>query len=197
MKRRHPQKHFSRRCIVPATRLKPSLDDYPFFKVFLTFTLAPAIVGLFIMLIFMFSGNPAAAILFGFIAMLYAQSMYCIPALVVGIIISACRWGKNWADIYKATAVGGLCAGIPTVFHTSTSLALSATLVASVTCMLLAYLVLPADEDGDIPVYEPEEPDYWAVEIPASMVKTTTHARGVYYLKDLPTHALIKRKPQD
>lgn len=180
----YQQKYAAPKSVVTVTRLKPDLDTYPFFKVIMTFTLAPAVVGLVITLILMFSSNPILAFI-GPIVVIFAEILYGLQALIAGIIISACRWQKNGADILKATAVGGLCAGLPALASSPIE-ALSVTLIAAVTCMLLAYLVLPADEYWDIPVYESEESDYWAVEIPPHVDETTAHNSGVYYLSNLP-----------
>ena len=177
------QQYAAPSSVVSASRRKSDPYAYPYFKVILTFTFAPAIVCLFLALV-MFVGHPAFAILFGIIGLFYAELLFGIPALIAGINTSVCRWEKNGTDVLKAAVVGGLCAGIPSLI-VSPIVALGATLIGAITSMLLAYLVLPKDE-WDIPVYEPEEADYWAVEISANPDETQTNTAGVYYFINLP-----------
>ena len=156
-------------------------------KVVSTFAAAPAIAGILVLLLIAFGSMQLGIMILSPFVIFFAEVLFIIPAVIAGTIISAFRWQKDALDLFKAAAVGGLCALLPTLVFSPTS-ALFMGAVAFVVSLLLAYLVLPNAEYLDFPIYQHREPDYWAVEIPTLEDKpqSTPAQAGFYYLKDLP-----------
>ena len=169
------------------SKMPQNTRPYPVAKVVSTFAAAPAIAGMLVLLLIAFGSMQLGIMILSPFVIFFAEVLFIIPAVIAGTIISAFRWQKDALDLFKAAAVGGLCALLPTlVFSPISALFMGA--VAFVVSLLLAYLVLPNAEYLDFPIYQHPEPDYWAVEIPTleDKPKPTHTQTGFYYLKDLP-----------